>query len=146
MLRPSSLLALLTVRHHRLAPEDVLHPSLLSLRCLRDSRVCYPADWSIAGAGLSPARKTAAVGCTVVQDKGSAVPYRGFDAFCPESGPFLSRNAHLKGAGYGTPEVRVPSHFTTRFSNVESRLTRVVSCQSFEPRAQKNGEIFKPFR
>ena len=67
MLRPSSLFALLTVRHHQLAPEDVLHPSLLSLRCLRDSRVCYPADWSIAGAGLSPARKTAAVGCTVVK-------------------------------------------------------------------------------
>ena len=66
MLRPSSLFALLTVRHHQLAPEDVLHPSLLSLRCLRDSRVCYPADWSIAGAGLSPARKTAAVGCTIV--------------------------------------------------------------------------------
>jgi len=67
MLRPSSLFALLTVRHHQLAPEDVLHPSLLSLRCLRDSRVCYRADWSIAGAGLSPARKTAAVGCTVVR-------------------------------------------------------------------------------
>jgi hypothetical protein len=32
MLRPSSLLALLTVRHHQLAPEDVLHPSLLSIR------------------------------------------------------------------------------------------------------------------
>ena len=75
MLRPSSLFALLTVRHHQLAPEDVLHPSLLSLRCLRDSRVCYPADWSIAGAGLSPARKTAAVGCTVVQDECSAVAY-----------------------------------------------------------------------
>ena len=57
----------LTVRHHQLAPEDVQHPSLLSLRCLRHSRVCYPADWSIAGAGLSPARKTAAVGCTVVR-------------------------------------------------------------------------------
>ena len=69
MLRPSSLFALLTVRHHQLAPEDVLHPSLLSLRCLRDSRVCYPADWSIAGAGLSPARKTAAVGCTVMMVK-----------------------------------------------------------------------------
>ena len=68
MLRPSSLFALLTVRHHQLAPEDVLHPSLLSLRCLRDSRVCYPADWSIAGAGLSPARKTAAVGCTIMQE------------------------------------------------------------------------------
>ena len=64
MLRPSSLLALLTVRHHHRAPEDVLHPSLPSIRCLLDSRVCYPADWSIAGAGLSPARKTAVVGCT----------------------------------------------------------------------------------
>src|SRR5215467_2225979 len=40
MLRPSRLLALLTVRHHQLAPEDVLHSSLLSLRCLRDARVC----------------------------------------------------------------------------------------------------------
>jgi hypothetical protein len=67
MLRPSSLLALLTVRHHHLAPEDILHPSLLSIRCLHDSRVCYPADWSIAGAGLSPARKTAVVGCTVLE-------------------------------------------------------------------------------
>jgi hypothetical protein len=67
MLRPSSLLALLTVRHLQLAPEDVLHPSFLSIRYLLDSRVCYPADWSIAGAGLSPARKAAAVGCTVVQ-------------------------------------------------------------------------------
>jgi len=66
MLRPSSLLALLTVRHHQLAPEDVLHPSLLSIRCLLDSRVCYPADWSIAGTGLSPARKAAAVGCTII--------------------------------------------------------------------------------
>jgi hypothetical protein len=67
MLRPSSLLALLTVRHLQLAPEDVLLPSLLSIRYLLDSRVCYPADWSIAGAGLSPARKAAAVGCTVVE-------------------------------------------------------------------------------
>src|SRR5262249_51300329 len=75
MLRPSRLLALLTVRHDQLAPEDVLHSSLLSLRCLRDGRVCYPADWSIAGAGLSPARKTAAVGCTVVQDKASTVSH-----------------------------------------------------------------------
>ena len=49
MLRPSSLLALLTVRHLYLAPEDVLHPSLLSIRYLLDSRVCYPADWLIAG-------------------------------------------------------------------------------------------------
>jgi len=38
MLRPFSLLALLTVRHHQLAPKDVLHPSLLSIRCLLDSR------------------------------------------------------------------------------------------------------------
>ena len=67
MLRPSSLLALLTVRHHQLAPEDVLHPSLLSIRCLLDSQVCYPADWSIAGAGLSPARKAATVGCTIIE-------------------------------------------------------------------------------
>ena len=50
MLRPSSLLALLTVRLLYLAPEDVLHPSLLSTRYLLDSRVCYPADWLIAGA------------------------------------------------------------------------------------------------
>jgi len=66
MLRPSSLLALLTVRLLYLAPEDVLHPSLLSTRYLLDSRVCYPADWSIAGAGLSPARKAAVVGCTII--------------------------------------------------------------------------------
>ena len=66
MLRPSSLLALLTVRHLYLAPEDVLHPSLLSIRYLLDSRVCYPADWLIAGAGLSPARKAAVVGCTII--------------------------------------------------------------------------------
>jgi hypothetical protein len=39
---------------------------LLSIRNLLDSRVCYPADWSIAGAGLSPARKAAVLGCTVV--------------------------------------------------------------------------------
>ena len=65
MLRPSSLLALLAVRHLHLAPEDVLHPSLPSIRYLLDRRICYPADWSIAGAGLSPARKAAAVGCTV---------------------------------------------------------------------------------
>jgi len=64
MLRPSSLLALLAVRHLQLAPEDVLHPSLPSIRYLLDRRICYPADWSIAGAGLSPTRKAAAVGCT----------------------------------------------------------------------------------
>ena len=73
MLRPSSLLALLTVRHLYLAPEDVLHPSLLSIRYLLDSRVCYPADWLIAGAGLSPARKAAVVGCTIIYLQGKEV-------------------------------------------------------------------------
>ena len=33
--------------------------SFPSIRYLLDSRVCYPADWSIAGAGLAPARKAA---------------------------------------------------------------------------------------
>ena len=67
MLRPSSLLALLTVRHRVTAPEDVLRSSFLPIRYPLGSRVCYPADWSIAGAGLSPARKAAVVGCTIVQ-------------------------------------------------------------------------------
>ena len=35
MLRPSSLLALLTVRLLYLAPEDVLHPSLSARRACR---------------------------------------------------------------------------------------------------------------
>src|SRR5262249_57492686 len=100
MLRPSRLLALLTVRHHQLAPEDVLHSSLLSLPCLRDSRVCYPADWSIAGAGLSPARKTAAVGCTVEQDKGSAVPYHGFRRFLTEVAAFSESERADEGSPY----------------------------------------------
>ena len=67
MLRPSSLLALLTVRHRYPAPEDFLHPSFLLSRYLLSSQTCYPADWSIAGAGLSPARRAAVVGCTIVQ-------------------------------------------------------------------------------
>ena len=65
MLWPSGLLALLAVRHrNRAAPQDVVHSSFLSIRCLLDSRICYPADWSIAGAGLAPARRTAVIGCT----------------------------------------------------------------------------------
>jgi hypothetical protein len=65
MLRPSRLLALLAVRHrNRAAPQDVVHSSFPSIRCLLDSRICYPADWSIAGAGLAPARRAAVLGCT----------------------------------------------------------------------------------
>ena len=37
----------------------LLRSSLLPIRYLLDSRVCYPADWSTAGAGLAPARKAA---------------------------------------------------------------------------------------
>ena len=73
MLRPSSLLALLTVRHLYLAPEDVLHPSLLSIRYLLDSRVCYPADWLIAGAGRAqPIERPAQIG----RATGDEDPYR----------------------------------------------------------------------
>ncbi len=64
MLRPSSLLVLLAVRYRTAAPVDVSRSSLLPIRCLFGSRVCYPADWPIAGAGLSPARKAAVIGCT----------------------------------------------------------------------------------
>jgi hypothetical protein len=42
---------------------------------LLDSRVCYPADWSITGAGLSPARKAAVLGCTVVPIEAAAFRY-----------------------------------------------------------------------
>jgi hypothetical protein len=41
------------------------HSSFPSIRYLLDSRVCYPADWPTAGAGLAPARKAAVVGCTI---------------------------------------------------------------------------------
>jgi hypothetical protein len=64
MLWPSRLLALLTVRHRNAAPEGVVHSSFPSIRYLLDRRTCYPADWSIAGAGLAPARRTAVIGCT----------------------------------------------------------------------------------
>jgi len=37
--------------------------SFQSIRYLLDRRVCYPADWSIAGAGLPPARRAAVLGC-----------------------------------------------------------------------------------
>jgi hypothetical protein len=57
MLRPSSLLAPLTVRHRSRSTRGLLDSSLLPICCLLGSRACYPADWSIAGAGLAPARK-----------------------------------------------------------------------------------------
>jgi hypothetical protein len=64
MLRPSSLLAPLTVRHRSRSTRGLLDSSLLPICCLLGSRACYPADWSIAGAGLAPARKAALIGCT----------------------------------------------------------------------------------
>jgi len=50
---------------HCAAPEDVVHSSFPPMRYLLDSRICYSADWSIAGAGLPPARRAAGVGCTM---------------------------------------------------------------------------------
>lgn len=59
MLRPSSLLALLSVRDCFHSPQGRFHLSFPSIRYLLGSQVCYPADWPIAGAGLSPARRAA---------------------------------------------------------------------------------------
>src|SRR5215467_4629638 len=81
-----------------------------------------PADWSIAGAGLSPARKTAAVGCTVEQDKGSAVPHHGFGIFRPESGTFLSRNALLEAQGMVCCKGRIGAAFVHLKCRIQLRL------------------------
>ena len=59
MLRPSSSLALLAVQTALRGPRGLVSSSLLPIRYLLGSRVCYPADWPIAGAGLSPARRAA---------------------------------------------------------------------------------------
>jgi hypothetical protein len=48
----------------RRSARGLLRSSFPSIRHLLDSRVCYPADWSIAGAGPSPARRAAVLGCT----------------------------------------------------------------------------------
>jgi hypothetical protein len=48
----------------RRSARGLLRLSFPSIRYLLDSRICYPADWSIAGAGPSPARRAAALGCT----------------------------------------------------------------------------------
>jgi hypothetical protein len=37
----------------------LVRSSLLPIRYLLSSRVCYPADWPIAGTGLAPVRKAA---------------------------------------------------------------------------------------
>ena len=74
---------------HCAAPEDVVHSSFPPMRYLLDSRICYPADWSIAGAGLPPARRAAGVGCTMEFWRGTAPagldlpPLTGFGPRCP---------------------------------------------------------------
>jgi hypothetical protein len=64
MLWPSSLLAPPGRSALRRSARGLLRSSFPSIRHLLDSRVCYPADWSIAGAGPSPARRAAVLGCT----------------------------------------------------------------------------------